>query len=132
MNREEMERENQELNKEIGKLRKTNIMKKPETENEQQQLQPSSDVKKTKVLIFGSIPREIKSNHFDCDLFQKDASTYPFNEHYDQYWIISDKFPPRLSVKLNRNPYKQGIRFQRMEYYQMVEKINEMEQVAAK
>lgn len=59
--------------------------------------------KKVRVLVFGDLPLNAqKTDTHEFEYFNKDISTYMFNEDYEEYWCVEDK----LSAKEKDN-YKE-------------------------
>lgn len=111
-----LESENNDLKQKLEQQNQTMSMRR-KLENR------TEEVKKQKILIFGNIPREVKSDLFDFEIFSKDAATYPFDEQFDEYWFIDDMASRRLSFELRRNPHRKNINFKRLDYYKMISEL---------
>ncbi|MFC4025467.1 hypothetical protein ACFOUV_16900 [Oceanobacillus longus] len=77
--------------------------------------------KKIRVLVFGDLPLNAqKTDTHEFEYFNKDISTYMFNEDYEEYWCVEDKLSAKEKKQLQRNPYSNKVNIDKKNYSKLV------------
>ena len=92
-----------------------------ETNNSPEKSSAENKRKKIKVLVFGDLPLNAqKTDTHEFEFFNKDISTYLFNEDYEEYWYVEDKLSAKEKRQLQRNSYSDTIDFEKKNYSKLV------------
>lgn len=108
---EQLKKENETLEK--SKLLETNALSgQNNAENKE---------KKIKVLVFGDLPLNAqKIDSYAFEFFNKDISTYLFNEDYEEYWYVEDKLSAKEKKQLQRNSNSNKVNFDIKKYSNLI------------